>query len=377
MGIITQPRGTLLRWTRFKSDPHGTGPEKRSAQIHHLCADAGFNISDMAPPSRLPRMQAWLSGLSARWRFGENASVDSVGFGLLGFRARFYRTALQNHSGIRVLLWETTYDSLLPTFAKAAGYRVIALPHNLEALVSEHAFADPSHPPCCHLPAEIARLGLSDALFTISREEQWFLEANNLLPSYLPFFPDPSLALECLAIRETRAARAQNDGSLKGPLLLLGSGFNPATARGMRQQLTWLTKQGSTTDILVAGPSTDRELADFNSPKIKIFGGVSRAHLVELLKTCSALLIHTRGGAGAVTRIPEALLAGVPLIANANAARDQHGVPGVHEYEAETEFLSLASTPLPIPPTPPRPVQAETRFLNILQQLAKPRTSHA
>lgn len=301
---------TLLRWTRFKSDSAGTGPEKRSAQILALCTDAGFAVHDMQPPARLPRWRTYAAGLGARRRFGRHASVDRAGIGLLGFRAAFYRDALSRHQGARVLLWETTYDTLLPAFARDAGFRVIALPHNLEALVSDAVFADSRYDPSADLAGELARLALADERFAIAKPERWWLEARGLATRYLPFFPDPALA----------AHRA---------------------------------------------------------PRVQVLGGVSRAALVEHLASCSALLIHTVGGAGAVTRIPEALLAGIPVIANANAARDAAGTPGVHVYENAGEFLALTRAALPPPPPPPRPVAAETRFQSVLRRLCADSLSHA
>jgi hypothetical protein len=371
------PHPSLLRWTRFKSDPHGTGPEKRSAQIQALCHAVGFTLCNMIPPAKVPRLRAYLAGVRSRWRFGAHASVDGAGFGLLGYRAEFYRKALKEHHGVRVLLWETTYDTLLPAFAKEARFKVVALPHNLESLVSEKVFAGNRYDPTSDLRAEILRLRQADRVFTISKEERWFLEAAGLSPSYLPFFPDPKLECECLGIRAQRLAQAKSSGAMQGPLLLLGSGFNPATARGMRQQLGWLSKHNSSAEVIVAGPSTDRILSEFQAPNVKLLGHVPREALVELLKTCSALLIHTNSGAGAVTRIPEALVAGIPVIANANAARDQHGTPGVYEYETEDEFIALASLPLTMPPALARPVQAETRFQSELKLLTRTNPSDA
>jgi hypothetical protein len=361
---------SLLRWTRFESNSNGTGPEKRSAQIRALCAGAGFVVDDMQPPASLPRWQVRFAGARARIRFGRHASIDHAGIGLLGFRALFYREALARHNGLRVLLWETTYDTLLPTMAREAGYRVIALPHNLESLVSEAVFASPIYDPSFDLAGEVGRLALADAVFTIAKEERWFLEAHRLTPHYLPFFPDPSLARECALIRERRAERAQPGGNVAGPLLLLGSAFNPATARGMALQLGWLAEGGlSPADIVVAGPQTDTILATHRAPHVRLLGHVSREALVELLIGCSALLIHTSGGAGAVTRIPEALLAGVPVVANSNAARDQHGTPGVHVYESPAEFRALVSAALPLPPAPPPPVAEAGRFLEVVSNL--------
>ena len=366
----------LLRWTRFAGDPNGTGSVNRTVQICALCTAAGFALADMQPPSAVPRWRAWLAGWPVRRRLGAGASVDRAGVGLLGFRALFYREALARHSGVRVLLWETTYDTLLPTLARAAGYRVVALPHNLEALVSEAAFAKPSHDVFRDLAGEIARLGLADAVFTIAKEERWLLETRGIQAHYLPYYPDPELEEDCRRIRDTRQARARPDGSIAGPLLLVGSAFNPATERGMRWQLEQLRAAGEPAEgVVVIGPQTDTRLADFTAPGLRILGQVPREVLAQQLASCSAVLVHTFGGAGAVTRIPEALVAGVPVIANANAARDQYGTPGVHVYEDEAGFRALVPASLPFPSLPPRPVAAETRFQSELKRLT--RTLHA
>jgi len=359
----------LLRWTRFASDPHGTGPEKRSAQIKALCSEAGYSIEDLDANGTFSRARIWWAGIQARRRFGALASVDRAGAGLLGYRTLLYRRALDAHRGTRVLLWETTYDTVLPTLAKAAGYHVIALPHNLESLVTEAAFAQSTYDPSVDLAAEVRRLALADALFTISKEERWFLEARGLSPHYLPYFPDAALAHECAAIRKTRLDRTNAQGAVTGPLLLLGSAFNPATARGMSAQLQWLADGPARPEIIVAGPQTETALSAHAAPHVRIRGRVDRATLVEIMGQCSALLIHTTGGAGAVTRIPEALLAGIPVVANANAARDQYGVAGVHVYDSPSEFRELVRAPLPIPPPPSAPVLAITRFQTEISRL--------
>jgi glycosyltransferase involved in cell wall biosynthesis len=368
MNPATTP--TLLRWTRFASNPYGTGGEKRSAQIRALCAAAGFTVTDMQPPTGIARWRARLAGVAVRWRLGRHASVDDAGAGLLGYRSLFYRDALARHRGARMLLWETTYDSILPTLARAAGYRIVALPHNLESLVSEAAFADPNHDVLTGLAMEIRRLHLADAIFTISKEERWLLEARGLGPHYLPFYPDPVLADVCSKIRRARVAQVKADGSIAGPLLLVGSSFNPATERGMRWQLEHLRAVGwPAAGVVVIGPQTETRLADFTVPGVRILGGVTWEELTQHLTSCSAVLIHTFGGAGAVTRIPEALLAGVPIIANGNAARDRYGTPGVHVYDDPAGFHALISAALPTPSPPPRPVAAEVRFQSELRRL--------
>jgi hypothetical protein len=322
----------------------------------------------MAPPASTPRWRARLAGLGPRLRWGVHASVDRAGAGLLGHRTLFYREALARHPGARVLLWETTYDSILPELAHRAGYRVVALPHNLESLVSEAVFADSAYDPLDDLRAEVRRLGQADAVYAIAREERWFLEARGVAADYLPFYPDPALAAECRRLRERREER---DGACaEGPLLMLGSALNPATARGMRLQLEWLASAPNPPrSVVVAGRESGRVLADCARAGIALLGDVSREQLTALMETCSALLIHTVGGAGAVTRIPEALLAGIPVIANRNAARDQPETPGVHVYEDAAEFAELVRARLPYPPPPPEPVAAQRRFTEQLRRL--------
>lgn len=332
----------------------------------------------MHPPQKVSRITTWIHGLRARLRFGRTASVDRAGIGLLGYRSVFYSRALRNYRGKKTLLWETTYDTLLPTFAKDAEFRVIALPHNLEALVSEQSFSDLHHDDVADLSAELQRLRLADAIFAISKEEQWFLEANQIPSHYLPFFPDETLAESCLSIRAERIGKANSAGHVSGPLLVLGSAFNPATCRGMAEQLRCLGQDAPTApSTVVIGPDTDKHLAQFRSPRVQILGGVSRPVLADILASCSALLIHTQGGAGAVTRIPEALLNGIPIIANINAARDQHGMPGVHVYADSDEFMALVHTSLPMPPPPPRPLGAEKRFQQELLRRIDAVSNHA
>jgi len=364
---------TILRWTRFPSNPHGTGPEKRSAQILALCNQAGIAVEDMRPPARVSRWRAYPAGLAARLRFGARAAIYGRSIGLLGYHSEFYRTALAGHRGERVLLWETTYDAILPALARQAGFRVIALPHNIEAFVSEAVFADPAYDPTRDLGAEVARLALADSVFTISKEERWLLEARGLSPGYLPYYPDPVLQAECGAIRSRRLARASADGRVRGPLLILGSAFNPATARGMAWQLECLARSlPADAGVVVAGPRSGEVLASHSRPGVRMLGQVAREQLVELLGSCSAMLIHTFGGAGAVTRIPEALLAGVPVIANPNAARDQFGAPGVHVYDSEAGFADLVRVVPPIPPPPPYPDSAAAQFRSAIARLRAP-----
>ena len=366
------PQTTILRWSRFAPDPYGSGGEKRTVQLTELLEDCGIATNVMRPPAALPRLRTWWAGFRSRLRHGSNASVDGAGIGLLGYRTLFYRRALAEHTGARVLWWETTYDDILPDLARAAGYRVIAVPHNLESLVSDRVFRGVTHDRSAALGAEVQRLARADAVFTISREERWFLESQGIKADYLPFYVPRAIAADCARVRAARATRANTSPTTRGPVVLLGSAFNPATERGMRRQLEHLAASSafSSTEIVIAGRDTERFFGSLRGDRIRVAGTLDQPRLEELMVEAAALLVHTEGGAGALTRIPEALAAGVPIIANANAARDQYGTPGVYVYETGEELNALVRARLPMPPAPPKPEAAEQRLVAVVRELA-------
>jgi hypothetical protein len=82
-----------------------------------------------------------------------------------------------------------------------------------------------------------------------------------------------------------------------------------------------------------------------------------------------AVVFQTRGS-GALTRIPELLLAGLPVICNPHAARSAQQYDGVEIFDTDEELVSLLNARAPMPVPPDRPVQAEERLLNGCVNLA-------
>ena len=98
-------------------------------------------------------------------------------------------------------------------------------------------------------------------------------------------------------------------------------------------------------------------------------GSASTEDLDALCASARAVIVYQQFGGGALTRIADMLLAGVPVLANAIAARSYHGCPGVYEYNAPEELAALLATDLPEPPLPVRPHAAERRFVETVRQL--------
>jgi hypothetical protein len=92
-----------------------------------------------------------------------------------------------------------------------------------------------------------------------------------------------------------------------------------------------------------------------------VLGTVSDDELLSEQLKARALLVHYVPTPGALTRIPEALIAGIPVIANRHAARGYEALPGIHVYDTPADLVDLSAAELPMPPIPPRP-DAERRF---------------
>ena len=162
----------LLYEGNFVPSADGHGGQHRALQVVELIARAGFT------PVRLGAEQSW--GRAARWRQGIAAWRCAAGLRnlrrlipALGHHMDRVRTALPGRPP--VVVWESTSNWIFAEAAKAAGVAVIAAPQNLEALVRPGPDPLTGEVIPASLEHELRALAVSDAVFTISREEQWLL----------------------------------------------------------------------------------------------------------------------------------------------------------------------------------------------------------
>ena len=121
----------------------------------------------------------------------------------------------------------------------------------------------------------------------------------------------------------------------------------------------------------IAGYGTE-VLAEYcQQANFNLIGSVAPEKLNYLLSNTQAILVHQQAGVGALTRIPEMLIAGIPVIANANACRSAFGYSGVHCYDTQEELEALMKNHLEVPPIIPRPHAAEKRFIDRLTELSQ------
>ncbi len=320
---------SILMWTAFKPTPDGCGGDLRAAQIVEICGDAGFPVR-----------------IAARAAGNKGPSDSEV------------RGAVLGHKGARLLLWEDTSSALPVALAKEHGYAVIALPQNVESLKGTLRSAD-------GLAVEAASLSKADRIFCIAEEESWLLANLGLSSDFLPYFPVRAkrASLESIARRRERGVPAD------APWVILGGANHPPTLEGMRTLLRWV--QPAVRDglkVLVGGFGTEGLAGEFPGTGIGFLGALPGPRMEDLMAGARGILVHQDHGAGALTRIPEALLARVPVVASRLAARSTRGYEGVSIYDSKDELLALMRSEIPgVPRPPPIPIEAISRFAAALR----------
>lgn len=158
---------------------------------------------------------------------------------------------------------------------------------------------------------EISWLSKCDAVFTISREENWLLR----------IFGINSFFYHTIQITKKKNSfyplekREKKINVREKIILLLGSAANFPTNMGIRQLIGfWLNSKEKLSNIHlhIAGYGTEvfyEEIKDVSS--IFLHGSVSEEKLDDLLTNASVAIINQKVSSGALTKIPEYLLAGI------------------------------------------------------------------
>jgi len=315
---------------------HGGG--HRWAQLEELIEGSGLS----AQPFRLPDSFSLSDKVSGfRWLFthgffhGRPRRSWLYMAGLFGSLCQRYR-----HAKPHLILTETLdiHGCILAALAHRLRIPLIICPPNLDSLLHPYRLHDTFHPRAArHFSPEFAWLSLADTLFTISSEESFVLNNAGLPAHFLPFFPTTQKTAQLTALRTQR--------SPKNFYLVLGSAINPPTRDGISRQLDFLGDALSDDEsVIIVGRGTQTLQA--THPSITIEGEVSDERLGELLCSCKAAWLHQTQGVGALTRISELLLSGVPIVASAHAVRSA-SYADLYVYEDFDQALELLRGSLP------------------------------
>lgn len=360
---------TILAESNPASLSAANGGRHRTLQLHSLVEEAGIRISCIPVEKPCSNLYKYLLGAQYLLQTGlaNGGSLRLVR--RYGSALARVKKSIRSHQGEKVLLWEVSHPNNIAVahFAKQAGFNFIATPHNLESLVLEMHKRDAGLSGS-RVRAEMRAYARAGSVFCISREEQWLLALHGVDADYLPYYPVKELETFLLSLRPKRAAVRQER------LLILGSCVNPPTAEGMREQLQMLKSVPGGPDLPVdiVGSKTEALRPLLEGTRYQIHGLVSQEALSDFLVNAKAVLVHQKAAAGALTRIPEMLIAGVPVIANPVAARSALGFPGVHVYDSSADLHQIIGrSPLEMPPPPQRPIHAQKRFIESLLKLVE------
>ena len=335
----------IVRYTKFSHNPQGDGGSRRSAQIEEYwkSMDAEFVDEKFELPKYYSKLCAlkWISRSITfitryiGWR--KYPSIIDKYKAVLTYALRL-PVIYDKYKGQNVtFLWENTNDVASLYLMKAAGAKVIGYPHNLESLVPTQI--DPiTHKRAPYwLYEEIERLKLCDEVWAISKEETWLLQLFGVNAIYYPYYPPKIIEQELLTIKRLRAERCDN----KKQYLILGSATNPPTRMGMQVLIDYFDRQKDINyTIHIAGYNTET----LNVPQgstIVNHGTVTTEELQKLIIATDGIIIYQPATSGALTRIVENRIAGIPIYANFDAARDYYNLPDVHVYNNKAELKDM------------------------------------
>ena len=367
----------IVRHTRFKLDPFGDGGSKRSVQIQELLEKSGMEFvnENFGLPKGLhlsQRVKLFVKGLSYVF----------CSFSLKEIRNLRNMVSMAKYFGLRIpgivekysqkdvlFVNENTVSGAygLPYLMKLAGKKVVTLPHNLESFCGGKDVQSGKEAPYW-LYEDIERLKLSDCVFCISKEETWLLRLFDVNAEYLPYYPPKAVEEYLLSVRSKRASCEPVESK---NCLILGSATNYPTKKGMEDLLSWFANyEVLPFDLHIAGYGTDR-LIEIQHPQFHYHGSVNKNVLESLLIESDCMIINQPATSGALTRIVETLIAGLPIFANLNAARDYFGTKGVNVFQSFEELMDLLEN-LTLPrcvSVPKRNEASEKLFVDMIKHL--------
>ena len=210
---------------------------------------------------------------------------------------------------------------------------VVALCQNLETLSLNNIRRESQ---TTMLKRELDILARCAAVVTISREEDLLLRNLGMKTYYLPYYPVPSLEARFRAVRLARST------TKKSGYLIMGSSGNIETKIGMAAVARHWSEEIAPRigeQLFVCGYLANRHLADLAGlAGVEYLGELGNAPFDQLLSEVRAVICYQEAGAGSLTRIPESLLAGLPVLANPIAARSHQGMEGVVEFASLAEL---------------------------------------
>ena len=345
-----------------KYPPHGG--LHRSEQIVEIIRDQGIKLQELqqSPWAKSRPIQDRLIGTVHSLRNWDLDAFRLRRIGGIGQLFNLYRDEIQHNGLYKAIIWETVADQITIEISHKYQIPVVALPQNIESFFVANYFKKGKKSVFEYLEQDIASFKKADLVFAISHEEQIFLRNFGVEADYLPYYPARRLVRYYSQIRQQRK-KVSHDS-----FLILGSAINHVTLEGMLELLKWinLSSISKSLKVKLVGNKTEELAGQVDYPWLQICGTVTPDELEQHLINTQAMLVHQRRGLGALTKIPEMLVAGVPVIANTIAARSTSQYQGIYTYSSPEQLHACLKQSMPEPPIPQPPREAEAHFIEAL-----------
>lgn len=371
---------SILHARDFTPHSGGNGGNRRAQQISEILKTANIETNNihysLEKTSKAKGIHSYIQNLPESFHAEGLSGFESIYKWESRLRLRrSIQSALNKLAPSKsALLWENTRQGIYVEEA-LKFCPLIAAPHNLESLVlsrpskSREGIQDLTY----LLKKELLLLSRATEVFCISGEDQWLLSNFGIEASLLPYWPPSTIESTLLNIRLHRSNLfIPSDKRL---VLVLGTAANPPTCDGIISLVKGLERTGlpSQCQILIAGFQTDQIGINSNLRQIKVVGPLSNPALEDILRKASACIVHQEYGTGALTRITELLITGIPILANPIAARSAKHLDGVYTYHS---FHDLAARlgiidQLKAPKLPKRNKQLESAFAQKILELCE------
>lgn len=256
-------------------------------------------------------------------------------FSSAGFLTYYREQVARLASAAVCLIEHPGFSDILP-INRQLDIPTIACPQNIEAFDTMTCLY-PDRLRQLHLAAlgfadEFQALAQCDARLFISKIETALFGGLGAPSHYYPYLPVGEIRR---ALESVRARRNQGDIE-PGLFLLIGTADHTTTGQAFRWFLQQATAFGlpKGSKIVVCGAGTSSLLPDGASvPGVEVRGWVEQSELEALLSRAQGILIPHTVGFGAITRVPEMSLAGIPIIMSQHPAYAIDLPPGVITVE--------------------------------------------
>ncbi len=345
--------------------PHGTGGVWRRRQIDEILRRHGIEPVNLERPPGLPFPRRVARALVLKARFGSDVPTRRRPLGAAEYSDRFYTHNARREGLLPAIVLESGAEPVAVAALKGQGLTVaVVLPAINSLWLGRPNPVTGPYPNAFH--AELHALKMADHVFSISREEQLLLNNFGVGARYLPYFPDEVRAAALAAERVGRAPQPRE-------YLICATRGNTDTVDSFREQVAWIEAAAPADAVFhVTGHQTEPLREVWSGPRFEFHGTCPDDRFAKIKARCAAVCIHQRAGLGALTRVPDMLMAGLAVVANGAAARSFIGAAGVHVYDTPSEMGALLAGDIPTPPPPPRPLELEDALAACLLGAAGP-----